>query len=80
MQKSDNSELTPEEVEAIKREASKYLMMEKVVEQILSKERQRAKVLVDALRDIVKWDEKFDDEWGDPGARAIEALTSYNNE
>ncbi len=41
-------------------------------------ERKQIKHLVDALNDIKNWDDQLEDEWGDPGFRAIEALKDYN--
>lgn len=35
------------------------------------------KVLINALNDIVNWNDDLDAEWGDPGCRASNALEKY---
>lgn len=35
------------------------------------------KVLINALNDIVNWNDDLDAEWGDPGGRASNALKKY---
>jgi hypothetical protein len=35
------------------------------------------KILINALQDIKNWTEELEHEWGDPGARAINALNKY---
>lgn len=32
-----------------------------------------------ALRDIIQWDENMEDDWGDAGYRAMDALKSFNS-
>jgi hypothetical protein len=41
-------------------------------------EKVQTKSLIDALNDIKNWDDQLEDEWGDPGFRAIEGLKDYN--
>ena len=48
--------------------------------ELLEKEKQYVKPLVDALEDIKNWDDDLEVEWGDCGYRAITALNEFNNQ
>ena len=84
------NQLTPEEVERIKREVGNFYNMffgtgyweeqykPHIIEyakQLIEKERQRAKVLVEALKKV-----RIAYNFIDIGRIAKQALTSYNNE
>jgi hypothetical protein len=44
----------------------------------LEKEKEQIKPLVDALEDIINWNEDLEEDWGDAGYRAKDALETYN--
>jgi hypothetical protein len=45
---------------------------------LLEKEKEQIKPLVDALEDIINWNEDLEEDWGDAGYRAKDALETYN--
>jgi hypothetical protein len=44
----------------------------------LEKEKEQIKPLVDALEDIINWNEDLEEDWGDAGYRAKDALKNFN--
>ena len=46
--------------------------------ELLEKEKQQIKPLVDALEDIINWNDDLEEDWGDAGYRAKDSLKTYN--
>jgi hypothetical protein len=44
----------------------------------LEKEKEQIKSLVDALEDIINWNDDLEEYWGDAGYRAKDALKNFN--
>lgn len=57
---------------------SNYTIELKATE-LLEKEKEQSKPLIDALVDIRDWNDELADKWGDPGERAKDAINIYMN-
>jgi len=51
---------------------------EQFINPYLEKEKEQIKPLVDALEDIINWNDDLEEDWGDAGYRAKYALETYN--